>query len=66
MHHAENKTRPSPPMNYFDNVKNDLNLNTRSRTKEKLDGSLLEASPLSDRLNDISECDRSEIILRYT
>ena len=33
MHHIQNKTLPTP---FFDNVKNDLNLNTKSRTREKL------------------------------
>ena len=36
MHHVQNKTLPTPLMNIFDDVKNDLNLNTRSRTQEKL------------------------------
>ena len=36
MHHVENKTLPTPLMNFFDNVKIDLNLNTRSKTQEKL------------------------------
>ena len=36
MHHVENKTLPTPLMNFFGNVKNGLNLNTRSRIQEKL------------------------------
>ena len=36
MHHVQNKTLPTPLINIFDDVKNDLNLNTRSRTQEKL------------------------------
>ena len=32
----KNKTLPTLLMNFFDDVKNDLNLNTRSRTREKL------------------------------
>ena len=29
MHHVQNKTLPTPLLNFFDDVKNDLNLNTR-------------------------------------
>ena len=36
MHHLQNKTLPTPLMNFFVDAKNDLNLNTRSRTREKL------------------------------
>ena len=36
MHHVQNKTLPTLLMSFFDDVKNDLNLNTRSRTREKL------------------------------
>ena len=36
MHHVQNKTLPTPLLKIFDDVKNDLNLNTRSRTREKL------------------------------
>ena len=36
MHHVQNKTLPTPLLKIFDDVKNDLNLNTRSRTQEKL------------------------------
>ena len=36
MHYVQNKTLPTPSMNFFDDVKNDLNLNPRSRTREKL------------------------------
>ena len=36
MHHVQNKTLPRPLLKFFDDVKNDLNLNTSSRTKEKL------------------------------
>ena len=35
MHHVQNKTLPTTLTNFFDDVKNDLNLNTRSRTREK-------------------------------
>ena len=44
MHCVQNKTLPTPLMNFFDNVKNDLNLNTRSRTQEKLKVSLFKSS----------------------
>ena len=36
MHHLESKTVLTPSMNFFAAVKNDLNLNTMSRTQEKL------------------------------
>ena len=36
MHHVQDKTLPTPLMNFFDDVKNDFNLNTSSRTQEKL------------------------------
>ena len=36
MHHVQNKTLPTRLLKFFDDVKNDLNLNTRSRTQEKL------------------------------
>ena len=44
MHHVQNKTLPTPLMNFFDCVKNDLNLNTRSRTREKLKVFLFKSS----------------------
>ena len=44
MYHVQNKTPPTPLMNFFDDVKNDLNLNTRSRTREKLKVYLLKSS----------------------
>ena len=44
MHHVQNKTLPTPLMNFFDDVKNDLNLNTRSRTREKLKVPLFKSS----------------------
>ena len=36
MHHVQNKTLPTPLMKFFDDVKNDLNLDIRSRTRKKL------------------------------
>ena len=36
MYYVQNKTLPTPLMNFFDDVKNDLNLNPRSRTREKI------------------------------
>ena len=44
MHHVQNKTLPTPLMNFFDDVKNDLNLNTRSRAREKLKVPLFKSS----------------------
>ena len=44
MHHVQNKTLPTPLLNFFDDVKNDLNLNTRSRTREKLKVPLFKSS----------------------
>ena len=44
MHHVQNKSLRSPIMNFFDDVKNDLNLNTRSRTREKLTVLLFKSS----------------------
>ena len=44
MHHVQNKTLPTHLMNCFDDVKNDLNLNTRSRTREKLKVPLFRSS----------------------
>ena len=46
MHHVQNKTLPTPLMNFFDDVNNDLkfNLNTRSRTREKLNSPLFKLS----------------------
>ena len=44
MHHVQNKTLPRPLLNFFDDVKNDLNLNTRSRTREKLKVPLFKSS----------------------
>ena len=35
MHHVQNKTLSTPLMNFFDEVKNDLNLNTMGLTQEK-------------------------------
>ena len=34
MHHVQNKTLPTPLIKFFDDVKDDLNLNTTSRTQE--------------------------------
>ena len=36
MHHVDDKNLLTPLMNFFNNVKNDLNFNTRCRTQEKL------------------------------
>ena len=36
MHHVQNKTLPTPLINFFDVVKNDLNLNTRSKNTRKI------------------------------
>ena len=44
MHHVQNKSLPTPLMNFFDDVKNDINLNTRSRTREKLKVPLFKSS----------------------
>ena len=44
MHHVQNKTLPTPLMNFFDDVKNDLNFNTRSRAREKLIAPLFKSS----------------------
>ena len=44
MHHVQNKTLPTPLLKIFDDVKNDLNLNTRSRTREKLKVPLFKSS----------------------
>ena len=44
MHHVQNKTLPTPLLNFFDNVKNNLNINTRSRTREKLKVLLFKSS----------------------
>ena len=44
MHYVENKTLPTPLMNFFDNVKKDLNLSTRSKTYEKLKVTLFKSS----------------------
>ena len=44
MHHVQNKTLPTPILNFFDDVKNDLNLSTRSRTGEKLKVPLVKSS----------------------
>ena len=44
MHHVQNKTLPTPLLKNFDDVKNDLNLNTRSRTREKLKVPLFKSS----------------------
>ena len=42
MHHVENKTLPTPLMNFFNNVKNDFN--ARSKTQEKLKVPLFKSS----------------------
>ena len=44
MHHVQNKTLPTPLLKIFDDVKNDLNLNTRSKTQEKLKAPLFQSS----------------------
>ena len=44
MHHVQNKTLPTPLLNFFDDVKNGLNLNTKSRTREKLKVALFKSS----------------------
>ena len=44
MHCVRNKTLPIPLINLFDNVKNDLNLNSKSRTQEKLKVPLFKSS----------------------
>ena len=44
MHHVQNKALPTPFTNFFDDVKNHLDLNTRYRTREKLKVPLLKSS----------------------
>ena len=44
MLYVQNKTLPTPLLKIFDDVKNDLNLNTRSRTREKLKVPLFKSS----------------------
>ena len=44
MHHVQNKTLPTPLPKIFDDVKNDLNLYTTSRTREKLKVPLFKSS----------------------
>ena len=44
MHYVQNKTLPTPSINFFYYVKNYLNLNTRSRTREKLKVPLFKSS----------------------
>ena len=44
MHHVQHNTLPTSLMNFFDYVKNDLNFNTRSRTREKLKVPLFKSS----------------------
>ena len=44
MHHVENKNLPTPLLNFFDNVKNDLNLKTTTRTRKKLKVPLFKSS----------------------
>ena len=35
LHHVQSKTLPTPLLNFFDDVKNDLNLNTRSTVEHE-------------------------------
>ena len=44
MHLVQNKTLPTPLMNFYDDVKNDLNFSSRSRTQEKLKVLLFKSS----------------------
>ena len=44
MHHVQHNTLPTPLKNFFDYVKNDLNFNTRSRTRQKLKVPLFKSS----------------------
>ena len=44
MLYIQNKTLPTPLINFFDDVKNDLNLSARSRTREKLKVPLFKSS----------------------
>ena len=45
MHHVQNKILPTPLIFFFfDKVKNDLHLRTRSRTQEKLKVPLFQSS----------------------
>ena len=46
MHHVQNKTLPTPLLNFSGNVKNGLNLNTRSRMQEKLNSLFLNCQEL--------------------
>ena len=44
MHHVQNNTLPTPLMTFFDDVNNDLILNTRSRIRKKIKVPLFELS----------------------
>ena len=44
MHRVHNNTLPTPLMTFFDDVNNDLILNTRSRIRKKIKVPLFESS----------------------